>query len=87
MLALLDNQHMAHLKLFPFCFTSLNYPSDAFHYYPCDHKLQYFHTQGLSGPNWLDSLRLITAGGPKKEDSDDGVEPEAPEPFEWPEDI
>lgn len=28
------------------------------------------------------------AGGPKKEvEDDEGVEPEAPEPFEWPDDI
>ena len=31
---------------------------------------------------------VFSAGGPKKEgDEDDGVEPEAPEPFEWPDDI
>lgn len=31
----------------------------------------------------------VLAGGPKKESSsdDDGQEPEAPEPFEWPDDI
>ncbi|XP_067949261.1 26S proteasome non-ATPase regulatory subunit 1-like [Watersipora subatra] len=33
-------------------------------------------------------VEIVKAGGPKKEaDEDEGVEPEAPEPFEWPEDI
>jgi len=33
-------------------------------------------------------VEVVQAGGPKKEgEEDDGVEPEAPEPFEWPEDI
>lgn len=33
-------------------------------------------------------LWFIVAGGPKKDgEVDDGEEPEAPEPFEWPDDI
>lgn len=39
----------------------------------------------LCRTNTFDS---ILAGGPKKEaEEEDGVEPEAPEPFEWPDDI
>ena len=35
-----------------------------------------------------ETFNIILAGGPKKEaEEDEGQEPEAPEPFEWPDDI